>query len=83
METCPYCGEQFEVEVSERLLGLKTLLFDCPSCRREFESYQLEKIVWKRDTLFGNWYTCLVPRHTKVDGINLVRFDYFDYMKTQ
>lgn len=81
METCPYCKEQFEVEVPSAFFGFETLNFTCLYCGREFESEQLPKIVWKRDGLSGCYYTTLVPKHTKVDGEQYQRFDYYDYLK--
>ncbi len=76
METCPHCGKAFEVKVHPDLIGLGHLTFVCPSCGVGFTSEQLPKIVWKRDGQFGHWYTCLVPRHTKIDGVNIMSFEH-------
>jgi DNA-directed RNA polymerase subunit RPC12/RpoP len=81
METCPRCKEQFEGDVGEDELSFSSHLFDCPYCGHRFSVDNIDKIVWRKDDLSDTWYTCLVPRHTKVDGVRTRRFEYYDYMK--
>ncbi len=80
MEHCSSCGRDFPVDVTGRE-DSPSWVFTCPYCDWRVHVDNIQKIVWvKNDN--GWWHTKLVNKYVKPDGKTVLRFDYFDTVKT-
>lgn len=80
MEHCNACSADFQVVIPDAVKDKSSWWFTCPVCAFRFEVENIQRIVWVWDEYNQKYHTKLVHKYTVIDGKQVRRFEYYDYL---